>query len=80
MSSPALRTERETDYRALANNILVVAKQGGRGDDWAAYIAPVLGNNHDNEWKLVAERGTKLPYDVARVLFPRFDEKYEWRT
>lgn len=71
--------ERETDYRVLANDILAVAKQGGRGDDWAAYIGVVPGNNYDREWQHVADRGTKLPYNVAKELFPAFDEKYEWR-
>ena len=72
-------SERETSYRALASKVLVVAKQGGRGDDWAAYIDAVPGISHCIEWQLVAERGTKLPYNVAKVLFPAFDAKYEWR-
>ncbi len=71
--------EIETDYRALAHNILVVAKQGELGSDWAAYIGTVPGNNYDAEWRYVANHGAKLPYDVAKVLFPGFDKKYEWR-
>ena len=72
-------SEREISYRALANDVLVVAKQGGRGDDWAAYIGAVPGHDHEREWRHVFERGAKLPYDFAKVLFPGFDEKYEWR-
>ncbi len=71
--------DREISYRALANDVLVVAKQGGRGDDWAAYIAAVPGQDHEHEWREVAHSGAKLPYDVAKVLFPAFDEKYKWR-
>ncbi len=71
--------ERETCYRALASKVLVVAKQGGRGDDWAAYIDAVPGLDHKHEWREVALSGTKLPYNLAKVLFPGFNAKYEWR-
>ena len=69
----------EIRYRALAMKVLAVAKQGGRKNDWAAYIDAVPGNNHDHEWREVALQGAKLPYDIAKILFPAFDRKYEWR-
>ena len=69
----------EIRYHPLAMKVLAVAKQGGRGDDWAAYIDAVRGDSHKKEWQEVARRGTKLPYEIAKILFPDFDEKYEWR-
>jgi len=72
-------SERETEYLALAGDVLAVAKQGGKGDDWAAYIGAVPGISHRREWRKVLENGDKLPYNVAKVLFPAFDAKYEWR-
>ena len=70
---------RHTRYRALAREVLVVAVQGGRGDDWAAYIGAVPGMDHDREWEEVARSGSKLPREVAEVLFWDFADKYEWR-
>jgi len=72
--------KRHTRYIALAMRVLVVAIQGGRRDDWAAYIDAVPGDSHASEWCKVTARGTKLPYKVAKVLFPDFDELYEWRA
>jgi len=69
----------EIQIRKLARRILVVAKQGGMGRDWAAYIGVVRGVNHDNEWQHVADYGDKVPYEVAKALFPTFAEKYMWR-
>lgn len=72
--------EVEVSWRALASKVLVVAKQGGAEYDWAAYIDAVPGINHTQEVEEVKRSGTKLPYEVAKVLFPSFDRKYEWRT
>lgn len=52
-------------------DVLVVAVEG-EVNDWAAYIGS------GNEEK-VKTRGTKLPYDVAKVLFPDWDERLAWR-
>jgi hypothetical protein len=59
--------------RALHPYILCVAKTRIEGK-WAAYILPVAGMNHDEEWLLWTMDGEKLPEDVARVLFPLFGE------
>ena len=59
--------------------VLAVAVQGGKGDDWAAYIDAVPGRSHKREVAKVYESGSKLPYEVAKVLFPDFDELYDWR-
>lgn len=65
-------------YEALDVQVLAVAVQGEIGD-WAGYIGAVEGNNHDREFNKVAEHGTKLPYKIARLLFPDFDLQFVWR-
>lgn len=64
-------------YKALDVRVLVVALEGGEGD-WAAYIGAVKGENHEYEWRDVADSGSKLPRNVAEVLFPDFKD-LEWR-
>jgi len=49
-------------------------------DDWSAYIGAVPGKNHTDEDELVAKDGSKLPYWIAKKLFPSMDEMYEWRV
>ena len=71
--------EYEIDTRRLDKYVLAVAKQGGGGFDWAAYIGSTHGLPHDMRKSKVLSDGTKLPYSVAKVLFPHFDEKYSWR-
>ena len=66
------------DYYALHHKVLAVAKEGNV-KDWAAYIGPVPGHCHADEWDLVLADGSKLPYAVAKVLFPHFDEQFQWR-
>ena len=56
---------------------MAVAKEGGN-HDWAAYIGPVPGNNHEVEYVEVLRSGSKLPEDVARLLFPSFSD-LTWR-
>jgi len=58
--------------------VLVVAVKGAI-NDWAAYIGAVQGENHQLECKEVADNGTKLPREIAEILFPEFDE-LEWRS
>jgi len=64
-------------YRALDLHVLAVAVEGAVGD-WAAYIGSVEGNNHHNEYRKVRDRGSKLPKEVAELLFPDF-KKLRWR-
>ena len=65
--SPYIRT------CSLASKVLVVAKTRIEGT-WAAYCDAVPGNNHDIERLAVLENGDKLTEEVARVLFPMFDD------
>lgn len=65
-------------YKALSRRVLVVAVMG-EVDDWAAYIDAVQGRSHIKEYKRVAEVGTKIPYWMAKTLFPNFDRKFKWR-
>jgi hypothetical protein len=58
------------DWRPLEMHVLAVAVKGSIGD-CAAYIYAVPGQNHEKEAQLVAEKGNKLPREVAEVLFPR---------
>ena len=58
---------------ALHSQILAVAKTRVEGA-WAAYIAPVPGMNHDNEYQEVLRSGNKLLEEVARCLFPCFND------
>lgn len=58
---------------ALANRVLVVAKTRFEGT-WAAYCDAVPGINHKIESDAVLQDGDKLLEDVARKLFPVFEE------
>ena len=68
------------EYRVLDTKVIAVAAQGGRGDDWSAYIGAVAGKNHDSEWKKVLEEGSKLNQKIAEALFPLWAETYQWRA
>ncbi len=63
----------------LASRVLAVAVRGDLGTDWTAYIDAVPGVSHDKEAQIVAEHGTKLPYEIAVILFPRIASTYSWR-
>jgi len=66
-----------TDYVAVAPDVLIVAVEGAV-EDWSAYIGAVPGKNHDKEWHLVKEDGSKLPRKVAEYYFPSWKE-LRWR-
>ena len=68
--------EIKISWRRLDNKVIAVAVEGAI-KDWAGYIGAVAGKT-ENEWKEVAERGTKLPQEVAEVLFPEFGS-LRWR-
>ena len=72
-------SEKETRCRVLDSKVIAVASATKAVGDWSAYIGAVPGRNHQEEWEKVAEEGSKLPYEVARVLFPSFDRAYTWR-
>ena len=56
--------------------IIAAAVQGGARVDWAAYLGLVYTvEGWENAWK----DGTKLDYNIARMLFPEFDQRYRWR-
>lgn len=64
-------------YRALNSHVLAVAVEGNHGD-WSAYIGSVQGNKHEDEWQEVRDHGSKLPKEVAELLFPDF-KNLRWR-
>ena len=59
--------------RVLASKVLVVATTRIEGT-WAAYCDAVPGDNHLMERDAVLAYGDKLIEEVARVLFPEFDD------
>ncbi len=58
---------------ALACKVLVVAQTRIEGT-WSAYCDAVPGDKHSAEWPAVLANGDKLMEEVARVLFPEFNE------
>ncbi len=68
------------DYYTLDSKVLCVAVAHEPMDDWSAYIGAVEGKNHEQEFKEVKAEGSKLRYDLAKILFPEFDERYSWRS
>jgi len=58
---------------ALAMKVLVVAKTRVEGT-WAAYCDAVPGYDHNAEYDAVLANGDKLMEEIARVLFPMFDD------
>jgi hypothetical protein len=41
---------------------------------WCVYIAPVPGQNHDQEWWEVRRHGNLLPENIAKCLFPNMPD------
>ena len=68
-----------SEYYALDQHVLAVAVEGQVGD-WAAYIGAVPGHCHRVEYESVRKSGAKLPYKIARVIFPYWDENLVWRV
>jgi len=64
------------EYKALHSKVLCVAKEDY--GEWSAYIGPVVGKNHDEEYEEVLKHGNKLPKAVALAIFPDF-KSYRWR-
>ena len=69
----AVEWEPVVRLRALHPDVLAVARTRIEGT-WAAYVAAVPGEDHDWEAEHVLDRGTKLPFDVAKAVFPAFAE------
>ena len=72
----------EANYYALAIRVMAFAIANVSVGDWAAYIDAVPGKNHDKELDQLLEKrmSAKLPYDIAKIIFPYFDNKYRWRN
>lgn len=65
--------------RALANKVLVVAVVDEDFRRWAAFIDAVPGMDHEQEKIEVARVGNKIPYEIAKLIFPALASKYQWR-
>ena len=61
-----------TEYRALHRKVLCHAHTRIEGA-WCAYIFPVKGKSHQEEWRGWREDGVKLPEEIAKLLFPAFE-------
>ena len=70
--------QKRVRYEPLDMCVLAVAVEG-EVEDWAAYVGAVKGDNHEREFQDVARHGTKLPYKIAKLLFPDFDRDFPWR-
>lgn len=60
-------------WNANGSAVSIVARQGMRGDDWAAYIGATgsaMSEEETHEW--VAEMGCKLDEHIARAIWPEF--------
>ena len=66
------------DSIILDRDVWAVAVEGAIGD-WAAYIGSTHGIPPYLKLTHVAEYGSKLPYHIAKVMFPQFDKMFEWR-
>ena len=60
-------------WRALSPRVLVVAVPRIECA-WRAYCDAVPGIDHRTEYQAVPEHGAELPEDVARALFPIFND------
>ncbi len=60
-------------WKPLAERVLVVAKTRIEGA-WKAYIDAVPGELHTAEIQEVLDDGDELREDIARILFPEFDD------
>ena len=69
---------RISGYKALDVKVLAVATVDEM-EDWAAYIGAVAGKNHDKEAPEVARSGSKLPRELAELIFPNQALNYMWR-
>ena len=75
---PKEKLGRTWTYLALDRRVLCVALKGDV-KDWSAYVGAVEGESHLQEAEEVAHNGTKLPYWMAKKLFPSMDAAYAWR-
>lgn len=74
--------EHVADYHALATKVMAFAVANVSVGDWAAYIDAVPGEDHDEEFGQLLEKrmSAKLSHDIAKIIFPSYEEKYRWRN
>ena len=69
----ALEWEPTMRVLALHRQVLAVARTRVECE-WSCYVFPVAGKNHDDEKDAWKTEGCKQTADVARALFPAFEE------
>ena len=62
-------------YR-MSREVTVVAKKGV-ADDWSAYVCVCT---EELTLEKVKELGSKIRYNLAKIMFPEMDKLYEWRS
>lgn len=73
--------EHEANYMPLGIRVMAFAVANVTVGDWAAYVDVVPGEDHDKEFRQLLEKreSSKLSYEIAKIIFPYFDNKYAWR-
>lgn len=64
---------------SLAPHVLVIAKVNLKVKDWSAYIGALWEDSHQDNYHQVANHGSKIPYEMAKALYPDLMETYRWR-
>ena len=71
----------EVSLKMLSPDIAVLAKQSNGHESWAAYVMSLaIGIPEELMIEQTAKYGTKLPYEIAALMFPEFAKKYPWRN
>jgi len=65
---------------ALNSRVLAVAIVNILAGDWSAYVGAVEGMSHKTEFQSVADTGSKLQYELAKIMFPTVATRYRWRN
>ena len=61
-------------HAQLAHDVLAVLSR--RVDGWCVYVGAVPGHNHDLEWEMVADNGTKQQEPMARAIVKHLFRPY----
>ncbi len=64
--------------KILDSHVIVVASINKLAGDWSVYIGSI-NNDVNNEWKEVANNGSKIDKRIAELLFPMYAIAYKWR-
>jgi len=63
-------------YKTMSSRVLIVAVINETWKEWSCFVDAVLSEKHDEEWKGVAEHGSSVPFEVAKIYFSDYADKY----